>query len=243
MDDGAGSSVLFVTAHPDDEAMFFGPAILALGCHLIIHVLCLSTGDADGLGSVRKEELVQACAVLGIPAPRVTVVDDARLRDGKHTVWKAEAVAEVVWKHLRRRRIQRVVTFDECGVSGHPNHSAVCIGVRHLLSAAAVQSKGRGALCVYTLHSTSLIRRFMGWLDAVWTVLIAVAQHQYNKPRAREFLRVCCVSLEPWRSHKAMSMHASQYVWFRRLYILFSRYIFVNTLQPVAAAHGGVRSS
>lgn len=32
-----------------------------------------------------------------------------------------------------------------------------------------------------------------------------------------------------------MSAHKSQYVWFRKLYMLFSRYTFINTLQEVNA--------
>ena len=39
--------VLILTAHPDDECMFFGPTITALRSGLSktrVHVLCLSTG-------------------------------------------------------------------------------------------------------------------------------------------------------------------------------------------------------
>ena len=41
------------------------------------------------------------------------------------------------------------------------------------------------------------------------------------------------LSAEPWRCHAAMRCHASQYVWFRRLYVLTSRYVFCNTLRPI----------
>ena len=42
----AGRRVLFVTAHPDDECMFFAPTILALTCSsdYSVHLLCLSEG-------------------------------------------------------------------------------------------------------------------------------------------------------------------------------------------------------
>ena len=39
-----------------------------------------------------------------------------------------------------------------------------------------------------------------------------------------------CVSLHAWRVHSAMVQHWSQYVWFRRLYVLVSRYVWVNEL-------------
>ena len=33
---------------------------------------------------------------------------------------------------------------------------------------------------------------------------------------------------------KAMQCHWSQYVWFRRLYVIFSRYMIMNTLKPIS---------
>jgi N-acetylglucosaminylphosphatidylinositol deacetylase len=41
-------TILFVTAHPDDESMFFLPTILDLKYKFKINLLCLSNGDFDG---------------------------------------------------------------------------------------------------------------------------------------------------------------------------------------------------
>ena len=62
-----GKNFLLVTAHPDDEAMFFAPTILGLNKKdvSLFHV-CLSNGNADGLGSSRKEELGYSLDILGI---------------------------------------------------------------------------------------------------------------------------------------------------------------------------------
>ena len=51
--------VLFVTSHPDDETMFFGPAILTLCKHhhprgKNVFLLCMSKGDHKKEGSKRK---------------------------------------------------------------------------------------------------------------------------------------------------------------------------------------------
>ncbi len=47
-----GKRVLFVIAHPDDEAMFFGPSVTSIvsWCNSVssrdnVHLLCLSTGS------------------------------------------------------------------------------------------------------------------------------------------------------------------------------------------------------
>ena len=85
------SNVLLLTAHPDDECMFFAPTILALTNHRNDEIhgnirnsyehgqtysLCLSSGDADGLGELRKKELRDSLDVLGVPLGRSWVFDE-----------------------------------------------------------------------------------------------------------------------------------------------------------------------
>lgn len=45
--DGRKTKVLLVTAHPDDECMFFAPTIIAMtsNSRIEFHVLCLSNGS------------------------------------------------------------------------------------------------------------------------------------------------------------------------------------------------------
>ena len=77
--DGHSQNVLLLTAHPDDECMFFAPTILALSEALQppskLYSLCLSVGNADGLGDVRRRELEGSLDVLGIEEGRRWVVD------------------------------------------------------------------------------------------------------------------------------------------------------------------------
>ena len=122
LNDGGGIGALLVTAHPDDETLFFSPALLALCDMLELHVLCLSTGNYDGLGAVRSVELLRACAVLGVSAERVEIVDDAEMQDGPKAHWSALRVASIVNAHLVSRGLLRVLTFDAQGVTGHANH-------------------------------------------------------------------------------------------------------------------------
>lgn len=71
--------ICLLIAHPDDEAMFFAPTVLALtrpetGNH--VKILCLSSGNAEGLGDTRKRELVKSGLVLGLrKSDDVFVVD------------------------------------------------------------------------------------------------------------------------------------------------------------------------
>src|ERR1700722_255868 len=71
----SSGNILLLTAHPDDECLFFAPTLLALTPEVFF--LCLSTGDADGLGETRKEELFLSLDVLGVPKERRWVVDNS----------------------------------------------------------------------------------------------------------------------------------------------------------------------
>jgi N-acetylglucosaminylphosphatidylinositol deacetylase len=223
-----GEWVLLVIAHPDDESMFFGPllgALRATSCET--HVLCLSTGDADGLGVTRVRELRRCCRECwGIPESRVSVLNDPGLRDGFGELWATELVAERTEAALRGllrargdapagdRLCGSVVSFDEHGVSGHPNHSATHRGVRSL-----ALSRRAGHVAFFQLESVPLLRKYLGPLD----LPLALAA---GSP-------VLVASTAVLDSFRAMAAHASQFVWYRRLFIVFSRYTFINTLRAM----------
>jgi hypothetical protein len=72
--------ICLVIAHPDDEAMFFAPTVLGLanpdtGNH--VKILCLSTGDAEGLGETRKQELKKSAKLLGLRSEEDVLIIDS----------------------------------------------------------------------------------------------------------------------------------------------------------------------
>jgi N-acetylglucosaminylphosphatidylinositol deacetylase len=101
----AKSVALLVTAHPDDEIMFFAPILSELaagknrGCS--VHVLCLSTGNSDGLGERRQEELRHCCALYKILPSEITIIDHPDLQDGMRTRWPVDLVADIFCGHAR----------------------------------------------------------------------------------------------------------------------------------------------
>jgi N-acetylglucosaminylphosphatidylinositol deacetylase len=71
--------ILLLTAHPDDEVAFFAPTLLALRTQVPpvdVYSLCLSTGDADGLGEMRVKEHQKAHDVLGIDPGKTWILDN-----------------------------------------------------------------------------------------------------------------------------------------------------------------------
>ena len=82
-------------------------------------MLCLSNGNAAGLGKIREKELERACKRLGFSeAP--TVLDDPELEDGMDKTWAPELVANQIEKFCKHResidgpegKIDILITFD-----------------------------------------------------------------------------------------------------------------------------------
>lgn len=119
-----------------------------------------------------------------------------------------------------------MVTFDAGGVSGHPNHGALAHAMMNL-AAEGFQQR------VWLLETTSLVRKYLGLVDVPLSFLLLPAA-------AKDDARVA-LNVRPWSAYSAMLAHASQFVWYRRLFILFSRYTYVNTLVLMHAggAKGG----
>ena len=245
-----------VIAHPDDESMFFVPTLTHLQRQHpqhIVSILCLSTGNADGLGETRKLELIAAAALLGVPASRVQIVDDAvNLADGLHSRWSVVEARGHIDRFVSDQRLDLLLTFDAQGISGHPNHVACFDAVQSLLrlrhTAAAIPSSNPSdpspdsPLCGYALQSTPLWRKYLGPLDALCSALEehSASRLEWSPDGMSQFyLLVDPSSLSAMRrSYAAMQAHSSQFVWFRRLFVIFSRYTFINTLVRIEATSG-----
>lgn len=205
------SSVLLVTAHPDDECMFFAPTVLALQARNVsVHALCLSSGNADGLGDVRAAELYKSFETLGVDAAHVGLVDDAALPDSMSVEWRAEDIRRVVEPVVHAHEIEAILTFDERGVSLHPNHRALVHGVR------TVAPRADMPLELWTLHTWSWRIKFLSYVTSA----------------AQRWAPHDVVVLAPWSASwqalSAMRQHTSQLVWFRYLYVLTSAYMHAN---------------
>jgi N-acetylglucosaminylphosphatidylinositol deacetylase len=116
-----------------------------------------------------------------------------------------------------------MVTFDDHGVSGHPNHTAVSRAAKLMVLQKAVQGK---PLDLWELTSTSLMRKYIGILDMPLSFMEVWLS-------ARD-MRCLLVSADPFSSYWAMKAHASQFVWYRRLFVVFSRYAYMNSLTKVS---------
>ncbi|PWY65864.1 N-acetylglucosaminyl-phosphatidylinositol deacetylase [Aspergillus eucalypticola CBS 122712] len=190
--------ICLLIAHPDDEAMFFAPTVLALtrpeyGNHL--KILCLSSGDADGLGHIRKKELVKSALQLGLRQESdVYIIDDpSRFRDSMTVQWTESDVSAVLEHAFAPElsdstssskkksnqagsaptaTIDVLLTFDKGGISNHPNHRSLYHGTVHFLRSLMKDKSGYTCpVTLYTLTTTNLLRKYAGVLDAPFTMV------------------------------------------------------------------------
>lgn len=209
--------VLFVFAHPDDEAMFFTPLLTYFQKREIAcHFLCLSTGNYDGKGETRSQELVESAAYFGIRRKNVKIVDHPELQDGMNQRWPSSLIMQEVEQYLKKSmRISTVITFDKGGISGHPNHIAVHEGVKKLKNSMPP------GIAFRELKTRNLIGKYIG--IAPLLQFITVPQKNFRKSFT--------VIIDPasiLSTYCAMRKHHSQLVWFRYLSVVFSTYSYLN---------------
>ncbi|CAM9672437.1 unnamed protein product [Discosporangium mesarthrocarpum] len=77
-----------------------------------------------------------------------------------------------------------------------------------------------GRVIALELLSTNLLRKYSGLLDLLWSWTWVA-----RPPQGALF-----VNLDPRVAWAAMAAHRSQFVWYRRLFVVFSRYAYINTL-------------
>ncbi|XP_063934584.1 N-acetylglucosaminyl-phosphatidylinositol de-N-acetylase-like [Zophobas morio] len=229
----SNGNVLLIIAHPDDECMFFGPLLLKLlqEPKVNIYVICLSSGNFNGLGSSRKREFFKSCTALGLKEENCFIEDIFNLAtcqflDNPLEEWPKESIAELVFEFIKKYNINLIFTFDEKGISGHLNHRSIYYGLRNLdfFMKSFFSNNSRFLIkklsqkevpTVLTLTSVSIFRKYIGIFDLLFSA------HQE---------RICVSSAEQVSViRKAMRAHHSQYVWFRKLYVYFSRYVYINT--------------
>jgi N-acetylglucosaminylphosphatidylinositol deacetylase len=205
--------ILILIAHPDDEACFFGPTILTLikeNLENDVVLIFISTGDIDGEGEIREKELQQSAQLLGLPSTAINVVNDAKLEDGgdwnKHDISNGltDVIKQIPWPHP-----DIIITFDERGVTNHPNHNS-------LLPAAILFSSAK----TYALRTVSL-------LTAVKAIAKAVIVR--GKQDVKDIEEVIFMSrLSQWRrTVRAANKHKSQKKgWFSHRWLLMNLSVY-----------------
>jgi LmbE family N-acetylglucosaminyl deacetylase len=174
--------LLGIFAHPDDEGLIGGALLHYNASGVETGLIYATRGDVggisdpilaapDNLGEVREKEARAAASLLGVQHLWFLDYRDSGMAgapDNEHRralirVGAADAVGKLV-EIIRQFRPQVIVTFDEAGGFGHPDHIAIYRYTTSAFHAAAdaVQYPELGpAHAVAKLYYTSLSRRQM----------------------------------------------------------------------------------
>lgn len=86
-----------------------------------------------------------------------------------------------------------------------------------------------GAVRLYKLPSVTLVRKYIGLGDLPLAILSRLVLGSKQQQR----LLLVSSPGQYLITHRAMRQHNTQLVWFRWLYVIFSRYMVVNELEKV----------
>jgi LmbE family N-acetylglucosaminyl deacetylase len=172
-------TLMAVHAHPDDEATSTGGVLARYAAEGVRTVLvtCTDGGCGDGPGGIkpgepghdpaavaalRRQELEASCRVLGVDELELLGYADSGMmgwpqNEAPGSFWTtpvAEAAARLA-ELMRLHQPDVVVTYDENGFYGHPDHIQA-----HRITMAAVALTGIPAKVYWTTAPRSMMQEF-----------------------------------------------------------------------------------
>lgn len=206
-------SVLLVIAHPDDEIMFWTPTIRLLSKYNVnMKVLCLSTGNYYGIGETRKREFNDVSNELKMFDNQI--LDVPELQDNINIKWNAEIVSQKIEDFLSRNNdIEVILTFDERGVTKHPNHISCYDGIKVFAKKYENWLKENNHIKIYLLESFNLINQY--------NMILPFLSYLF---KGKGFFNWTF-----YYSFKWMKIYKSQFTFLRKLHVLGSCYSYFNS--------------
>ncbi|RAL14641.1 LmbE-like protein [Aspergillus homomorphus CBS 101889] len=212
--------ICLLIAHPDDEAMFFAPT-LGLRNEADVYVVDDPSRFPDSMSARWTEHDV------------ATLLGSAFAPETAPTKKAGGAAAPTA-------TIDVLLTFDQGGISNHPNHRSLYHGAVHWLRTLTKGKPGyKCPVALYTLTTTNIVRKYAGVLDAPFTMVGGALRSIVSGSGARGFgdqlpSRLLFVSsVGEWVTAQSamVKAHRSQMVWFRWGWITIGRYMAVNDLR------------
>jgi LmbE family N-acetylglucosaminyl deacetylase len=228
------ATVVFLHAHPDDETMLTGGTMAALADSGHRVVLVVATGGelgevpgdlapGESLADRRRGELERSAAVLGVARIAWLGHHDSGMAGwaendaaGAFAGVPVEAAAAPLAALLRAEGAGVLVTYDEYGNYGHPDHVQA-----HRVGRAAAALAGTPVLYEATVNRDHLQR---GMQQLVEAGLVTLPGQDDRRPDGEaavdgpdaigvpEALLTTAIDVAPWvaRKRAALACHASQ---------------------------------
>ncbi len=179
---------------------------------------------------------------LSLDPSDLTIVNSENLKDGWH-LWDTNETVKVLEQFFCSKTTLEtsgedrppktlIVTFDNYGVSGHPNHISVHNGVVKFYKTTLETSGKDSSFKLLTLTSKSIFLKYFSPLDFVFTVFSEKLSVVLDIGGPKKTY-LCTNLQDPLFLFNGMRFYKSQNVWFRKLFSLFSTYAYLNELLVV----------
>ncbi len=222
-------TLMAVHAHPDDEVLSTGGVLAAAAAEGIRTVLVTCTngeqGDAPGgikpgepghdearVRELRLEELKESVGLLGISDVELLGYNDSGMdgweANGRPTAFAnipLDQAADRLVALMERYRPDVVVTYDENGAYGHPDHIKA-----HLITVAAIEKSGIPAKFYHTAISRNRIAELFDYLKETGAEVGDFEPPDDFGTPEEQITTVVDVSAHVERKRKALEAHASQ---------------------------------
>ncbi|KAK6459165.1 N-acetylglucosaminyl phosphatidylinositol de-N-acetylase [Scheffersomyces xylosifermentans] len=241
------STVYFIIGHPDDEVMFFSPSLVEIAKPKNgndVKLVCFSTGDSvhESMGRIRSEELRQSARILGIDSDNVTILDT--FKDGMNVTWDSNEIRDTLKDIVGVGKSQRpvvLITFDENGVSYHPNHISLYLGTVNFIKTyknSDYKLFVLKSLTFWEKYSFTLLTNVELFVDHISRWIFNNIEIDIN---ISFFTKSDIPNLSSIKFYSDLNMlsvsyaamcygHYSQMVWFRYGWLVLSRYLTFNHL-------------
>lgn len=241
--------IVLFTAHPDDESMFFTPSILELqkaNYNNKIHLICLSNGGYDGLGAVRVTELEKAANLLNLSSWKVL-----DYKDSIKIYWETSDVVNTIKSELKKLQNEHsinnkdvvLLSFDEDGVSNHPNHKSVFMAIQQYALQYKVKAYKLKSWKIFIKYSSFLVTNIelmIKWLsnskfliEKLESYDIHIAEYLPSQPKDASLILYSDLNSLFLNFSTMTWAHYSQMVWFRWIWVFSSKYMNSNELVPI----------
>ncbi|CUM65406.1 uncharacterized protein PRCAT00003044001 [Priceomyces carsonii] len=238
------SLVYFIIAHPDDEVMFFSPSLIESikpKNNNRVKLICLSNGDflGESMGKIRTKELYRSAQILGLQKEDVTILSS--FKDGMNETWSVDDILNELKNYIEfdNDKLTSLITFDEKGISSHPNHIAAYYGTRRFMNRNADKSVKMYALKSFNFwekYSFTLLTNLELFLEHATRLIgnfsrinihIRLTNRNIDGSSIKYYADLNMLSV----GYAAMSYgHFSQMIWFRYGWLVLSRYLTMNHL-------------
>ena len=195
------------------------------------------------MGRVRTEELYKSGGILGLKENDIKVIDS--FKDGMDEKWDVDDIQRTLEETVGKKSKETLVliTFDEDGVSKHPNHISLYYGTKKFFQTYYNNPERNGKL--YVLKSLNFLEKYSFniltnvelFVDHLSKLLISnilkikVNVSFFNNKTNNQSIKIYSDLNMLSVSYAAMSYgHYSQMVWFRYGWLILSRYLTFNHL-------------